>query len=159
MARHTFEVGAFAPQFTLPNQDGEPVSLAELQGQWVVLYFYPKDDTPGCTTEACQFSEAIQEFAGLNAVVLGCSPDSPSRHRKFREKYGLHVMLLADPEHRVMEQYGAWGEKKMYGKPVQGVVRSTVLIDPQGRVAHHWPTVKADGHAAAVRDKLQQLQR
>jgi len=157
MARESLAVGGAAPPFELQDQDGKNVSLKEFAGKWVVLYFYPKDDTPGCTTEACQFSEGIEAFAGLDAVVLGCSPDSPASHAKFAAKYDLKVRLLSDPDHRVMEQYGAWGEKKMYGKTVEGVVRSTVLIDPQGRIAYHWPNVKADGHAAAVRAKLEEL--
>jgi peroxiredoxin Q/BCP len=157
MAPVGLAVGSAAPEFELEDQDRQRVSLKELAGKWVVLYFYPKDDTPGCTTEACQFTESLEEFAGLDAVVLGCSPDSPASHAKFIAKYDLKVRLLSDPDHRVLEQYGAWGEKKMYGKAVQGVVRSTVLIDPQGRIAYHWPNVKADGHAAAVRAKLAEL--
>ncbi len=157
MAREGLAAGSAAPEFELEDQDGRRVSIGEFAGKWVVLYFYPKDDTPGCTTEACQFTEGLEAFAGLDAVVLGCSPDSPASHARFIAKYDLKVRLLSDPGHRVMEQYGAWGEKKMYGKTVQGVVRSTVLIDPRGRVAHHWATVKADGHAAAVRAKLEEL--
>ena len=110
-----------------------------------------------CTTEACEFTEGIEAFRGLDAVVLGCSPDTPAKHRKFIEKYDLGVRLLSDPEHGVMEAYGAWGEKKMYGKTVTGVKRSTVLIDPKGKIAHHWPNVKAKGHAEKVREKLEEL--
>jgi peroxiredoxin Q/BCP len=157
MAASKIEVGRAAPAFTLPDQDEKKVSLAELRGSWVVLYFYPRDDTPGCTTEACEFTEGIEAFRGLDAVVLGCSPDTPAKHRKFIEKYDLAVRLLSDPDHEVMEAYGAWGEKKMYGKPVTGVIRSTLLIDPKGKVAHHWPNVKAKGHAAKVREKLEEL--
>ena len=122
-----------------------------------MLYFYPKDDTPGCTTEACEFTDSIAEFGALDAVVLGCSPDSPASHARFAAKYSLKVRLLSDPDHAVMERYGAWGEKSMYGRTSQGVIRSTVIIDPNGVVAHHWPTVKAAGHAAAVRDRLAAL--
>ena len=104
-------VGEPAPQFELSDQDGVAVSLAKFLGSWVVLYFYPKDDTPGCTTQACEFTEVIEKFKGLNAVVLGCSPDSPAKHRKFVEKHGLELRLLSDPDHEVMEPYGAWGEK------------------------------------------------
>lgn len=157
MANESLTVGSAAPEFELDDQNEQLVRLRDFAGRWVVLYFYPKDDTPGCTTEACQFSEGIEAFADLDAVVLGVSPDSPASHAKFIAKHGLKVRLLSDPEHRVMERYGAWGEKKMYGKTVQGVVRSTVLIDPQGRIAHHWANVKADGHAAAVRAKLAEL--
>lgn len=153
----TLTVGAPAPAFSLPDQDGTIVTLAGLAGQWVVLYFYPKDDTPGCTTEACEFTAALADFAALDAVVLGCSPDPPARHREFIARHGLKVRLLADPERAVLAAYGAWGEKKMYGKPVTGVIRSTVIIDPAGKVAAHWPTVKAAGHAAAVAAKLREL--
>jgi len=146
--------GSKAPAFALPDQDGRTVTLAALAGSWVVLYFYPKDDTPGCTTEACEFTDSIKEFERVDAVVLGCSPDSPASHAKFAAKYSLKVRLLSDPAHEVMERYGAWGEKSMYGRTTQGVIRSTVIIDPRGVVAHHWPTVKAAGHAAAVRDRL-----
>ena len=146
--------GSKAPAFALPDQDGRTVTLAALAGSWVVLYFYPKDDTPGCTTEACEFTDSIREFERVDAVVLGCSPDSPASHAKFAAKYSLKVRLLSDPAHEVMERYGAWGEKSMYGQTTQGVIRSTVIIDPRGVVAHHWPTVKAAGHAAAVRDRL-----
>jgi peroxiredoxin Q/BCP len=157
MADSKIETGRTAPKFELLDQDEAKVSLADFKGSWVVLYFYPRDDTPGCTTEACEFTEGIEAFRGLDAVVLGCSPDTPAKHRKFIEKYDLGVRLLSDPEHGVMEAYGAWGEKKMYGKTVTGVIRSTVLIDPQGKVAHHWPNVKAKGHAEKVREKLEEL--
>ena len=150
--------GSPAPAFTLPDQDGNPVSLQELQGRWVVLYFYPKDDTPGCTTEACDFTAGLKDFEALTAVVLGCSPDNAASHRKFIAKYGLKLTLLSDTDHQVMERYGAWGEKKMYGKTTQGVIRSTVLIDPAGQVAHHWKNVRAAGHAEQVRNKLAEQQ-
>lgn len=158
MAESVLIPGKKAPAFTLPDQDGKKVALKDLAGQWVVLYFYPKDDTPGCTTEACEFTEGIEAFRDLDAVVLGCSPDSPESHRKFIEKHGLKVSLLSDEKKTVMEKYGAWGEKTMYGKKVVGVLRSTVLIDPQGKVARVWPNVKAAGHAAKVKEALQELQ-
>ena len=158
MQRTELEIGQPAPAFELPDQDGLEVSLGTFRGRWVVLYFYPKDDTPGCTTEACEFTEGIETFGGLGAVVLGCSPDSPERHRKFIAKHRLEVRLLSDPDHRVMEAYGAWGEKNMYGKVSEGVIRSTVIIDPGGRVAHHWKRVSAKGHAEKVREKLEELQ-
>jgi len=158
MADNVIEVGSAAPHFGLEDQDGNRVSLDELGGRWVVLYFYPKDDTPGCTVEACEFSEGLEDFSGLDAVVLGCSPDPPSKHRRFIDKHGLKVRLLSDPEHRVMEAYGAWGEKTLYGKTRMGVIRSTVIIDPEGRVAHHWKKVQAKGHAAKVRQRLESLQ-
>jgi peroxiredoxin Q/BCP len=152
------EEGKKAPAFRLPDQDEKVVSLSDLKGNWVVLYFYPKDDTPGCTTEACEFTDGIADFEGLNAVVLGCSPDSPEQHQKFIAKYDLGVRLLSDPGHEVMEAYGAWGEKNLYGKIKVGVIRSTVIIDPEGRVAHRWKRVKARGHALKVSERLAQLQ-
>ena len=158
MSTSKIEEGMKAPGFSLPDQDGAEVSLSEFEGNWVVLYFYPKDDTPGCTAEACEFTDGIEDFKGLNAVVLGCSPDSPEKHRKFIAKYDLGVRLLSDPEHEVMEAYGAWGEKNMYGKVTVGVIRSTVVIDPEGRVAHRWKRVKAKGHAEKVRERLEKLQ-
>ena len=151
-------VGQKAPAFSLPDQDDETVKLADYKGQWVVLYFYPKDDTPGCTTEACDFTDGIKDFEKLDAAVLGCSPDSTESHRKFIAKYKLKVRLLSDPSHAVMEKYGAWGEKVLYGKKSIGVIRSTALIDPDGKVVHHWPRVKAAGHADQVREKLKELQ-
>ena len=148
------EVGKPAPAFALQNQDGEEVSLAGLQGHWVVLYFYPKDDTPGCTKEACEFTTGIAEFEKLDAVILGCSPDDEESHRKFIAKYDLKVQLLSDPTHAAMEAYGAWGEKVLYGRKSVGVIRSTTLIDPAGNVAHHWKKVRAAGHAGHVAARL-----
>ncbi|GAB4372525.1 MAG: thioredoxin-dependent thiol peroxidase [Acidobacteriota bacterium] len=159
MSAETIRIGRKAPAFTLPDQDGNKVSLRDLHGQWVVLYFYPRDDTPGCTVEACEFTEGIEAFRDLDAVVLGCSPDSPERHRRFIDKHGLEVTLLSDEKKQVMKKYGAWGEKKMYGRTTEGVIRSTVLIDPDGRIAWHWPRVRAKGHAARVREKLEELAR
>lgn len=149
------EVGKKAPPFTLKNQDDEEVRLSDYEGRWVVLYFYPKDDTPGCTTEACDFTAGLSGFRKLDAVVLGCSADSPERHRAFIAKHRLKITLLSDPKHAVMDKYGAWGQKMLYGKATVGVVRSTVLVDPAGKVAHHWKTVKAAGHAEQVRAKLE----
>jgi peroxiredoxin Q/BCP len=154
----SLDVGSAAPDFTLVNQDEAEVSLADFRGQWVVLYFYPRDDTPGCTTQACEFTEGIESFKGLNAEVLGCSPDTPEKHRKFIAKHDLKVQLLSDPEHGVMEAYEAWGEKNMYGKVTVGVIRSTVIIDPDGVVAHRWKRVKAKGHAVKVAEVLTELQ-
>jgi peroxiredoxin Q/BCP len=151
------EIGQRAPAFTLPDQHDQPVQLAKLKGSWVVLYFYPKDDTPGCTVEACDFTAGLAGFARLDARVFGCSPDSPESHRKFIAKHKLKIDLLSDRDHAVMERYGAWGAKKLYGITTVGVIRSTVLIDPDGRVAHHWPSVRAKGHAASVADKLEEL--
>ena len=151
------EVGKPAPAFTLQNQDGEEVSLAGLRGRWVVLYFYPKDDTPGCTTQACEFTAGIAEFDKLDAVILGCSPDDAASHRKFIARHDLQVQLLSDPAHATMEAYGAWGEKVLYGRKSVGVIRSTALIDPAGNVAHHWKKVRAAGHAAHVAARLAAL--
>jgi peroxiredoxin Q/BCP len=152
------ESGSLAPPFALPDQDGNVVSLASLAGRWVVLYFYPRDDTPGCTVEACDFTVARAALATLDAVVYGCSADSPASHQRFIAKHRLGIRLLSDADRSVMKAYGAWGKKVMYGKQVEGVIRSTVLIAPDGRVAHHWPSVKAAGHAEQVRVKLAALQ-
>jgi peroxiredoxin Q/BCP len=151
------DIGMKAPPFTLQDQLGATVKLAPLAGKWVVLYFYPRDDTPGCTTEACEFTSGMKEFRELDAVVLGCSPDSPESHRKFIAKHKLTLDLLSDPDHKVMEKYGAWGEKTLYGKKSVGVIRSTVIIDPNGRVAHRWAKVVTAGHAEKVRLKLLEL--
>ena len=151
------DVGRPAPPFRLPDQDGKTVALADLAGQWVVLYFYPRDDTPGCTVEACEFTAAMPSFADLGATVLGCSADSAAAHQKFIAKHRLGITLLTDADRAVMKKYGAFGKKKLYGKEVEGVIRSTVLIAPDGTVAHHWRTVKAAGHADHVRNRLDEL--
>ncbi len=151
------EIGKKAPALTLPDQDGDKVRLTDLQGKWVVVYFYPKDDTPGCTTEACEFTEGLEAFKGLDAMVLGVSPDSPESHQKFIAKHDLAVTLLSDPDHKVMARYDAYGEKNMYGRKTIGVIRSTVLVDPTGKVAHHWKRVKSKGHAEKVREKIAEL--
>nr|VFJ92619.1 MAG: peroxiredoxin Q/BCP [Candidatus Kentron sp. LFY]VFJ95566.1 MAG: peroxiredoxin Q/BCP [Candidatus Kentron sp. LFY] len=158
MEKNPIEVGAKAPPFTLPDEEQQQVSLDELRGKWVVLYFYPRDDTPGCTTEACEFTEGLTGFEELDAVVLGCSPDGAERHRKFIDKHQLRIRLLSDQDHQVMERYGAWGEKNMYGRKGFGVIRSTVLIDPEGNIAHHWRKVRAAGHAMSVHKRLSALQ-
>lgn len=151
------EVGEPAPAFTLPDQDGEPVSLSDFEGSPVVVYFYPKDDTPGCTTQACGIRDHWQELREAGAVVLGVSPDDPASHTRFREKYDLPHTLLADPDHQVMEAYEAYGEKVMYGKQVVGVKRSTVLVGPDGRVVKHWKRVQAKKHADQVLKALEDL--
>ena len=150
-------IGSKAPAFRAQDADGKTVTLDDLKGRWAVLYFYPRDDTPGCTTEACEFTASIRDFEGLDAAVVGVSPDRPETHAKFATKYKLKVRLLSDPEKAMLTAYGAWGEKTLYGKKTIGVIRSTVLLDPEGRVAHAWPKVKAAGHAAAVREKLSEL--
>ena len=144
------EAGQAAPTFTLTDHDGTAVSLADFKGRKVIVYFYPKDDTPGCTKEACQFNENLAAFAAADVAVVGISPDGAEKHTKFREKYQLDLPLLSDPDKSVMEAYGAFGEKMMYGKKVMGVIRSTFLIDEKGMVERAWYSVKADGHAAKV---------
>ena len=151
------EIGQKAPAFTLPDQDDKSVKLSDFKGSWLVLYFYPNDDTPGCTTEACDFTNGLKDFEKLDATVVGCSPNTTESHRKFIAKHKLKIKLLSDADHSVMEKYGAWGEKNNYGKKSMGVIRSTVLIDPAGRVANHWATVRAAGHAEQVRAKLAEL--
>lgn len=144
------EPGAKAPAFTLTADDGSKVRLADLKGSPVVLYFYPKDDTPGCTREACAFRDASAELKKRGAVVLGVSPDDVESHVKFRDKYDLNFPLLADPGHKVASKYGAWREKNLYGKVSMGIQRSTYVIDPEGRVAKLWKRVKVDGHDRQV---------
>jgi peroxiredoxin Q/BCP len=151
------EEGAKAPAFSLTADDGSKVRLADLKGLPVVLYFYPKDDTPGCTKEACAFRDAEGELQRLGARVLGVSPDSVESHAKFRDKFGLNFPLLADPDHAVAEKYGAWREKNMYGKKSMGVQRSTFLIDSAGKVAKLWKRVSVDGHADQVLEALKAL--
>ena len=147
--------GDAAPAFTLPDQGGRLVALRDFAGSTVIVYFYPADDTPGCTKEACQFNENLGAFQRSGAKVLGISPDSPAKHVKFREKYGLELPLLSDPDHRVMEAYGAWGEKTMYGRKTVGTSRSTFVVDGEGKVVRSWYNVRADGHAAKVLGTLQ----
>lgn len=147
-------VGIQAPDFTVPDQDDQAVSLQDYRGKWLVLYFYPKDNTSGCTTEACEFTELLPDFGGVGAEVLGVSPDSTKAHRNFIEKHDLKIRLLSDPEHQVLEPYGAWALKKNYGREYMGVVRSTYIIDPEGKIAHVWKSVKAKGHAEKVKEKL-----
>ncbi|MGC1273198.1 MAG: thioredoxin-dependent thiol peroxidase [Planctomycetaceae bacterium] len=149
------EVGDKAPAFNLPAlPDGKTVKLADFKGRNVVLYFYPKDMTPGCTTEACDFRDAHATFSDGETVVLGVSPDSVEKHRKFAEKYDLPFPLLADEDHAVAEKYGVWVEKMNYGKKYWGVQRATFLIDRSGKVAAVWPKVKVQGHVAEVSAKL-----
>ena len=142
--------GEAAPEFTLTSDAGEDVSLSDFRGKPVVLYFYPKDDTPGCTTQACGIRDAYDEFERAGAVVLGVSPDSVKRHVKFREKYDLPFTLLADTGHEVAEQYGVWGEKTFAGKRYMGVSRSTFVIAPDGTIAKAMHDVKPAGHADDV---------
>ena len=149
--------GEPAPGFCLRNTAGSETRLEDYLGKWVVLYFYPKDNTPGCTVEAQEFSALQDEFEALKAVVLGMSPDSVKSHQGFTGKHELRVDLLSDPDHRILEQFGAWRLKKNYGKEYMGVGRSTFLIDPAGVIRHAWPEVKAAGHAAEVLAKLKEM--
>lgn len=145
------EVGKAAPAFSLKDADGNKVSLADFKGKDVVVYFYPKDDTPGCTKEACGFRDSWSELKKKGVTVIGISPDDEASHRKFIDKYQLPFLLLCDPDRKVMEKYGAYGEKMMYGKPVTGVIRSTVWVGADGKVRKHWAKVpKAETHPAAV---------
>ena len=152
-------IGDQAPAFRLPNQDEVEISLRDLEGKWVVLYFYPKDNTPGCTSEACDFTAAVPLFDDLNAVILGVSPHSPKKHRSFIEKQTLDITLLADETTDVAKAYGVWQMKKNYGKEYMGIVRSTFLIDAKATIAHIWSNVKVAGHAQAVKEKIESLQK
>jgi len=151
------EEGAKIPAFTLEADDGSEVKSADLKGSPVVLYFYPADDTPGCTREACAFRDRSAELKKLGAKVYGISPDDVVSHVKFKGKYKLNFPLLADPDHRVAEQFGAWREKNMYGKKSMGIVRSTFLIGPDGKVQRVWRSVKVDGHDEKVIEALKAL--
>ncbi|HTK41779.1 MAG TPA: thioredoxin-dependent thiol peroxidase [Gemmatimonadales bacterium] len=151
----TLKTGATAPEFSLPADDGTTVTLAGLRGKSVVLYFYPKDDTSGCTTEACEFRDSWKDVQQSGAVVLGVSPDPVTSHQKFKQKYQLPFPLLADTDHRVADAYGAWGEKSMYGRKYRGILRTTFLIDPEGRIARVFEKVRPEGHAAEVLAALQ----
>ena len=150
------EVGAKAPEFTLPDKDGNSVSLSDFLGKKVVLYFYPKDNTPGCTKQACAFAAAYEGFRAKNVAVIGVSRDSVASHQKFAAKYDLPFILLSDPELQAIQAYGVWQEKKLYGKVSMGVVRSTYLIDEQGVIARVMPKVKPDTNAAEILAALEQ---
>ena len=151
------EEGKKAPAFSLTGDNGKKIKLSDLAGSPVVVYFYPKDDTPGCTKEACAFRDRKDELKALGAVVLGISPDSAESHAKLRDKYELNFPLLADVDHKVAEKFGAWREKNMYGKKSMGIQRSTFLIDAEGRVAKVWKRVQVDGHDEQVLGALRNL--
>jgi peroxiredoxin Q/BCP len=151
------EEGKPAPAFKLQADDGSTVQLSDLKGKTVVLYFYPKDDTPGCTKEACGFRDRYADIQKLGAVVLGVSPDDEASHGKFRDKFSLNFPLLADPGHAIAEKYGAWREKNMYGKKSMGIQRSTYIIGPDGKVQKVWKAVKAEAHPQQVLEALQAL--
>ena len=143
-------VGDSAPDFALPDDTGKTIRLSDFRGRKVVLYFYPKDDTPGCTKEACGFRDMYPAYTEAGAVILGVSPDDVKSHAKFKQKYNLPFTLLADPEHKVIEQYGAWGLKKFLGREYMGVLRTTYVIDEEGRIAKVFAAVKPDGHNEEV---------
>jgi thioredoxin-dependent peroxiredoxin len=151
------EEGQEAPDFTLPDQDGNETTLSDLRGQTVVLYFYPKADTPGCTAQACGIRDHRNDYEGTGARVVGVSPDTVTAQKKFADKYGLDFTLLADENHEVADLYGVWGEKKMYGKTYMGVQRATFLIDPDGKVAKVFPKVSPKTHDEVVLEALGQL--
>jgi len=144
------QAGTTAPDFTLQTDDGGEVTLSDYRGKKVVLYFYPKDDTPGCTAEACSFRDDYAQILAAGAVVLGVSPDDIKSHSRFKVKYTLPFALLSDPDHRVAEMYGAWGEKRMYGKSYMGIIRSTFIIDEQGTIVRVFPQVTPKGHSQEV---------
>ncbi len=144
------QAGKKAPAFTLTNEDGEKISLSGLKGKSVVLYFYPKDDTSGCTVEALEFRDAAKDFEKAGAVILGVSPDNEASHCKFRKKFELNFSLLCDTDHKVAEKYGVWVEKSMYGRKYMGIQRATFLIDTEGKLTQVWPKVTPKGHAAEV---------
>lgn len=152
------KIGDVAPEFCLPNQDDIEICSRDLKGKWIVLYFYPKDSTPGCTTEACEFTEAAPDFSDLDAIILGVSADSTKKHRSFIEKQNLGITLLSDEDTTMMQKYGVWQLKKNYGKEYMGIVRTTFIIDPQGVVQAIWDKVKVKEHVAKVKEELEKLQ-
>ena len=151
----TLNIGDAAPDFTMPTNGNGEVSLSDFKGQSLILYFYPKDDTPGCTKEAQGFTEALEEFNGLNAAIIGVSKDSVAKHDKFKAKYDLSFPLASDEESDICERYGVWVEKNMYGKKYMGIERATFLIDENGKIAQIWRKVKVPGHVDAVKEALQ----
>lgn len=150
-------VGKSAPAFSLDTDAGDKLSLKDLKGRPVVLYFYPKDDTPGCTVEACEFRDAFPRFKGTKAVILGISPDSVKSHQKFKEKFDLPFTLLADEDHAIAEKYGVWQKKSMYGRTYMGIARTTFVIDKDGKVAKVFEKVKPKGHAEEVEQAVDGL--
>jgi peroxiredoxin Q/BCP len=152
-------VGSNAPKFCLPDKDNKEVCLDDFAGKYVILYFYPKDNSPGCTTEAIGFTGILTKLEKLDAVVIGVSPDSPESHAKFIEKKNLKVTLLSDIDKKVIKEYGKWALKKFRGKEYMGVVRSTFLIDPEGKIVHIWPKVSIKGHPEDVQKILMELKK
>ena len=152
------EIGDTIPAFCLPNQDEEEICFRDIKGRWAVIYFYPKDNTPGCTTEACDFTTALPDFNGMEAIILGVSPDSPKKHRNFIEKKELKITLLADESKELCKSFGMWQLKKFMGREYMGVVRSTFLIAPDGTLAYKWEKVRIKNHVTEVKEKLEELQ-
>jgi thioredoxin-dependent peroxiredoxin len=150
------QIGTKAPDFQAIDQTGKEINLAQFLGQWLILYFYPKDNTPGCTTEAKEFSQYLPEFNALNAHIIGVSPDSEKSHCEFIDKHNLTIQLLSDPEHNIAENYGAWGLKKFMGKEYMGIIRSTFMINPQGEVVYYWRKVRVKNHAETVLKQLKE---
>ena len=151
------EIGDAIPAFCLPNQDEEEICFRDIKGRWIVIYFYPKDNTSGCSTEACDFTKALPDFTALEAIVLGVSPDSPKKHRNFIEKKDLKITLLADEDKSLCKSFGMWQLKKFMGREYMGVVRSTFLIAPDGTLAYKWEKVRVKGHVDEVKAKLGEL--
>ncbi len=149
--------GDIAEDFCLPDYEGKEHCLRDYRGKWVVLYFYPKDNTSGCTKEAKGFTEMRDEFDKLGAVIIGVSKDSPKSHAKFIEKHNLKILLLSDEEHKVLERYGAWGKKKNYGREYYGTIRTTFLIDPEGKIVKVWRNVRVNGHVEKVLEELKKF--
>ena len=152
------EVGNKAPEFCLPNQDDVEICSRDLKGKWIVLYFYPRDNTPGCTTEACEFTQAEPEFDNLDAIIIGVSADTTKKHRNFIEKHSLGITLLADVSTEMMQEFGVWKMKKNYGKEYMGIVRTTLIIDTKGMIAEVWNNVRVKEHVAKVQIRLTELQ-
>ncbi len=152
------EIGMNAPEFCLPNQDDVEICFRDLKGKWIVLYFYPKDNTPGCTTQACDFTEAAPDFSDLDAIILGVSADSTQKHRNFIEKKDLCITLLSDESTEMMQEYGVWQLKKNYGKEYMGIVRTTYIIDPNGVIRAKWEKVRVKEHVLKVKEELEKLQ-
>jgi len=146
-----------APQFCLPNQDETEICLRDLKGKWVILYFYPKDNTPGCSTEACDFTDNLEWFEDRDVVILGVSPDSPTKHRNFIEKKELQITLLADENKEVLKLYEVWGIKKNYGREYEGVIRSTFIINPEGEIIKEFKNIRAKGHVERVKKEFEKI--
>ncbi len=151
------EIGKLVPEFCLPNQDDVEICSRDLKGKWIVLYFYPRDNTPGCTTEACEFTEAEPEFDDMDAIILGVSADTTKKHRSFIEKKELGITLLSDESTTMMQEFGVWQLKKNYGKEYMGIVRTTLLINPEGIIKEIWNKVRVKGHVKAVKERLNSL--